>query len=46
MATVKLPTNFTYTVSGDNEGGIIVSVSLSKTAVQQQQQEQESESAQ
>ena len=46
MATVKLPTNFTYTVSGDNEGGIIVSVSLSKTAVQQQQQQQESESAQ
>ena len=24
MATIKLPTNFTYTVSGDNEGGIIV----------------------
>ena len=45
MTTVKLPTNFTYTVSGDNEGGIIVCVSLSKTAVQQQQQqEQESES--
>lgn len=43
MATVKLPTNFTYTVSGDNEGGIIVCVSLSKTAFQQQQQ-QESES--
>ncbi len=46
MATVKLPTNFTYTVSGDNDGGIIVCVSLSKTAVQQQQQENESESAQ
>ena len=47
MATVKLPTNFTYTVSGDNDGGIIVCVSLSKNAVQeQQQQESESESAQ
>ncbi|MBQ1232959.1 MAG: D-alanyl-D-alanine carboxypeptidase family protein [Clostridia bacterium] len=47
MATVKLPTNFTYTVSGDNDGGIIVCVSLSKTAYeQQQQQEAESESAQ
>ena len=45
MATVKLPTNFTYSVSGDNNGGIIVCVSLSKTAVQQQQQQQESESA-
>lgn len=47
MATVKLPTNFTYTVSGDNDGGIIVCVSLSKTAYeQQQQQESESETAQ
>ncbi len=36
MATVKLPTNFTYTVSGDNDGGIIVCVSLSKNAVEQQ----------
>ena len=44
MATVKLPTNFTYTVSGDNDGGIIVCVSLSKTAYEQQQQEQESAS--
>ena len=44
MATVKLPTNFTYTVSGDNDGGIIVCVSLSKTAYEQQQQQQESES--
>ena len=44
MATVKLPTNFTYTVSGDNEGGIIVCVSLSKTAVEQQQQQQQSDS--
>jgi D-alanyl-D-alanine carboxypeptidase len=44
MATVKLPTNFTYTVSGDNDGGIIVCVSLSKTALQQQQQAQESAS--
>ncbi len=40
MATVKLPTNFTYTVSGDNDGGIIVCVSLSKTAVQQQQEQE------
>ena len=47
VTTVKLPTNFTYTVSGDNDGGIIVCVSLSKTAYeQQQQQEAESESAQ
>ena len=46
MATVKLPTNFTYTVSGDNDGGIIVCVSLSKTAYEQQQQESESETAQ
>jgi D-alanyl-D-alanine carboxypeptidase len=46
MATVKLPTNFTYTVSGDNDGGIIVSVSLSKSAYEQQQQESESASAQ
>ena len=47
MATVKLPTNFTYTVSGDNDGGIIVCVSLSKTAYEQQQQQAiESESAQ
>ena len=46
MATIKLPTNFTYTVSGDNEGGIIVCVSLSKAAFeQQQQQESESDSA-
>ena len=46
MTTVKLPTNFTYTISGDNEGGIIVCVSLSKTAVQQQQaQESASETA-
>lgn len=44
MATVKLPTNFTYTISGDNDGGIIVCVSLSKTAYEQQQQQQESES--
>ena len=44
MTTVKLPTNFTYTVSGDNEGGIIVCVSLSKTAAEQQQQAQESAS--
>ncbi len=44
-ATVKLPTNFTYTVSGDNDGGIIVCVSLSKTAYEQQQQESATESA-
>ena len=44
MATIKLPTNFTYTMSGDNEGGIIVCVSLSKTAAEQQQ-ESESQSA-
>ena len=44
IVTVKLPTNFTYTVSGDNDGGIIVCVSLSKTALQQQQQAQESAS--
>lgn len=37
VTTVKLPTNFTYTISGDNEGGIITCVSLSKTAVQEQQ---------
>ena len=36
VTTVKLPTNFTYTISGDNEGGIIVCVSLSKNAVQEQ----------
>ena len=47
MATVKLPTNFTYTVSGDNDGGIIVCVSLSKAVYEQQQQQAiESESAQ
>ena len=43
MTTVKLPTNFTYTVSGDNDGGIIVCVSLSKTAVQQQESASETE---
>ena len=30
-ATIQLPTNFNYTVSGDNEGGVIVCVSLTKT---------------
>ncbi len=35
VTTVKLPTNFAYTISGDNEGGIIVCVSLSKNAAQQ-----------
>ena len=45
MATVQVPTNFTYTMSGDNEGGIIISVSLSKKAVEQQQQESESDTA-
>ena len=45
MATIKVPSNFTYTMSGDNEGGIIVCVSLSKAAVEQQQQESESESS-
>ncbi|MBQ7379469.1 MAG: D-alanyl-D-alanine carboxypeptidase family protein [Clostridia bacterium] len=39
MATVQVPTNFTYTMSGDNEGGIIICVSLSKSAAEQQQQE-------
>lgn len=43
MTTVKLPTNFTYTMSGDNDGGIIVCVSLSKTAVQQQEAASETE---
>lgn len=28
MASVQLPTNYKYTVSGDNDGGIIVCVSL------------------
>ena len=36
MATIDLPSNFTYTVSGDNEGGVIVCVSLSKSAAQGQ----------
>ena len=45
FATVKVPSNFTYTVSGDNEGGIIVCVSLSKTAAEQQQQGTESDTA-
>lgn len=45
MATVQVPTNFTYTMSGDNEGGIIICVSLSKKAVEQQQQESESDTA-
>ena len=30
MATVQLPVNFNCTISGDNEGGIIVCVSLQK----------------
>lgn len=42
MATVQVPTNFTYTMSGDNEGGIIICVSLSKSAAEQQQQESDS----
>jgi len=45
MATVQVPTNFTYTMSGDNEGGIIICVSLSKKAVEQQQQESGSDTA-
>ena len=36
MATIDLPANFTYTISGDNEGGVIVCVSLSKSAAQGQ----------
>lgn len=37
IATIKVPSNFTYTISGDNEGGVIICVSLSKNAVEQQQ---------
>jgi D-alanyl-D-alanine carboxypeptidase len=38
IATIKVPSNFTYTISGDNEGGVIICVSLSKSAAEQQQQ--------
>ena len=30
-ATVKHPTNYAYTVSGTNDGGVVVTVDRSKT---------------
>ncbi len=38
MATIKVPSNFAYTMSGDNDGGVIICVSLSKDDVQQVEQ--------
>ena len=29
-ASIKVPSNFAYTMSGDNDGGVIICVSLSK----------------
>jgi len=46
MGTIKVPSNFAYTMSGDNEGGIIVCVSLSKTAAEQQQESESLSTAQ
>ncbi len=42
--TVKVPSNVTYTVSGTNEGGVIITVNLSEAVVAESDSDSDSES--